>query len=209
MRGAVEPVGAFSPGEFLPETAFSQDDQSGEYVFDKNHSFIGFRIKHMGLIEVPGYFRDFTGTINYDAKNAANSSVNFTAKVTSVDTGVQARDNHLRTKDFFEVETYPDMTFKSTKVERSGNNFTVTGDLTIKGVTKQVSFPFQLAGFAPDRRGLKMGVTAGTQINRRDFGVNYGGNMSNGVPTLADQVTVWLQIEAGKRQAQPAASPAQ
>src|SRR5688572_16033920 len=92
------------------------DGPSGVYNFDKAHSFIGFKIKHNGLIEVPGFFRDFTGTVNYDAKDVSKSTVEFTAKVTSVDTGVKARDDHLRTKDFFEVETYPDITFKSTKV---------------------------------------------------------------------------------------------
>jgi polyisoprenoid-binding protein YceI len=200
-----ESVSAFSPERFSTETNLSQEDQSGEYNFDKNHSVIGFRIKHMGLVDIPGYFRDFTGSINYDANDISKSSVNFTAKMTSVDTGVTNRDNHLRTKDFFEVETYPDMTFKSTKVERQGDNFVVTGDLAMKGVTKQVSFPFQLVGFAVNARGgVVMGVVAETTLNRRDFNVTYGGNLPNGTPTLADNVTVVLQIEAGKRQA-PAA----
>src|SRR5437868_15460426 len=86
---------------------------SGAYGFDKAHSSIGFRVRHMGLVEVPGYFRDFTGTVNYDAKDLTKSTVEFSAKTTSVDTGVAPRDNHLRTKDFFEVETYPELTFKS------------------------------------------------------------------------------------------------
>jgi polyisoprenoid-binding protein YceI len=203
----IQPVNAFSAENFDADTKLSQVEQTGEYNFDKAHSFIGFRIKHMGLIEVPGFFRDFTGTVNYDAQDVTKSTVNFNAKVTSVDTGVAPRDNHLRTKDFFEVETYPEMTFKSTKVEKKGKNFIVTGDLTIKGVTKQVSLPFQLAGFATDQRGgIKMGVTAETVINRRDFNVNYGGNLPNGTPTLADQVTVTLQIEAAKKQAPKASA---
>ena len=203
----IQPVNAFTAENFDADTKLSKAEQAGEYNFDKAHSFIGFRIKHMGLIEVPGYFRDFTGVVNYDAQNVTNSTVNFTAKTTSVDTGVAPRDNHLRTKDFFEVETYPEMTFKSTKVEKKGKNFIVTGDLTMKGVTKQISLPFQMAGFSTDARGgIKMGVTAETVINRRDFGVNYGGNLPNGTPTLADQVTVTLQIEAAKKQApKPAA----
>jgi polyisoprenoid-binding protein YceI len=202
-----EPVNAFSPERFSTEINLSQEDRSGEYTFDKNHSVIGFRIKHMGLVDIPGYFRDFTGTINYDANDISKSSVDFKAQMTSVDTGVTNRDNHLRTKDFFEVETYPDMAFKSTKVEKQGNNFVVTGDLTMKGVTKQISFPFQLAGFAVNQRGgVVMGVVAETALNRRDFNVTYGGNLPNGTPTLADNVTVILQIEAGKKQApKPAA----
>ncbi|MEO7657974.1 MAG: YceI family protein, partial [Pyrinomonadaceae bacterium] len=85
---------------------FSHDTKignSGVYNFDKAHSFIGFKVKHNGLIEVPGFFRDFTGAVNFDAKDISKSTVEFTAKATSVDTGVAARDNHLRTKDFFEV----------------------------------------------------------------------------------------------------------
>ena len=93
---------------------------AGAYGFDKAHTTIGFRVKHMGLVEIPGFFRDFTGTINYDPKDVTKSTVEFTAKVTSVDTGVAPRDTHLRTADFFEVEKYPDMTFKSTKIEKKG-----------------------------------------------------------------------------------------
>ncbi len=179
-------------------------DNSGTYNFDKAHSAIGFRVKHMGLVDVPGYFRDFTGTINYDQKDVSKSSVQFTAKMTSVDTGVAGRDNHLRTKDFFEVETYPEMTFKSTKVEKKGKNLLVTGDFTMKGVTKQISFPVTISGFLPagERSPAKMGVTAETVINRRDFGVNYGSNLPNGVPMLSDNITVNLQIEANKAKAQ-------
>ena len=87
---------------------------AGAYSFDKAHSSIGFRVKHMGLVDVPGYFRDFTGTVNYDPKDVTKSTVEFTAKVTSVDTGVSRRDDHLRTADFFDVAKFPDLTFKST-----------------------------------------------------------------------------------------------
>lgn len=169
---------------------------SGAYNFDKNHSSIGFRVKHMGLVDVPGFFRDFTGTINYDAKDVTKSSVEFNAKVTSVDTGVANRDNHLRTADFFEIEKYPDMSFKSTKIEKSGNQWMITGNLTMKGVTKQVSFPFNIAGFIPGERGTRMGATAETTINRTDFGVNYGNKLPNGTLQLSDDVKVILNIEA-------------
>ena len=183
---------------------------SGVYNFDKAHSFIGFKVKHMGLIEVPGYFRDFTGAVNFDSKDIAKSTVEFTAKVTSVDTGVAARDNHLRTADFFEVEKYPDLTFKSTKVEKKGDGWMLTGDLTLKGVTKSVTFPVEISGWLPadDRSGGKMGITAETSINRRDFGVNYGNTLPSGVAALSDNVRVVLQIEAGKRREAPATKPA-
>jgi polyisoprenoid-binding protein YceI len=191
---------------------FSADEkfvgESGAYNFDKAHSFIGFKVKHMGLIEVPGFFRDFTGTVNFDSKDIAKSSVEFKAMVTSVDTGVAGRDAHLRRADFFEVEKFPELTFKSTKVEKKGKSWIVTGDLTMKGVTKSVAIPFEIAGWLPggERSGPKMGIVGETTINRRDFGVNYGNNLPSGIPQIGDEVKVVLQIEAGK--AKEAAKPA-
>ncbi len=195
------------PERFAAQGA-AQTGESGTYSFDKAHSFIGFKVKHYGLIEVPGYFRDFTGAVNYDAKDPAKSTVEFTAKVTSVDTGVEGRDKHLRSPDFFEVEKFPDLSFKSTKVEKKGAGWMVTGDFSLKGVTKSISFPFNIAGFLPadQRSGGKMGITAETSINRRDYGVNYGSNMPNGTAVLSDDVKVTLQIEANR--AKPATAPA-
>jgi len=183
------------------------DGAAGAYNFDKAHSSIGFRVKHMGLVDVPGYFRDFSGTVNYDPKDVTKSTVMFTAKMTSVDTGVAPRDNHLRSKDFFEVETYPEMTFKSTKIEKKGKGLMLTGDLTMKGVTKSISFPFNVVGFLKDEKSgaTRMGATAETVINRRDFGVNYGGNLPNGAQMLSDNITVILNIEANMPAPKPAA----
>ena len=192
---------------------FSSDNkvkgESGTYVFDKAHSFIGFKAKHNGLIEVPGFFRDFSGEVTYNADDVTKSSVTFTAKTTSIDTGVTPRDNHLRTPDFFDVKTYPEMTFKSTKVEKKGKSWIVTGDLTMRGVTKSVSIPFDIAGWLPpgERNGWKMGIAGETTINRRDFGVNWGNNLPSGIPAVADAVKVVLQIEAGKPK--DAAKPAE
>lgn len=197
------------PGTFSERFAPGQKGESGAYNFDKAHSFIGFKIKHMGLIEVPGFFRDFTGEVNFDANDVTKSSVTFKAMTTSIDTGVQPRDNHLRSKDFFEVDKFPEMTFKSTKVEKKGTGWIVTGDLTMKGATKPVAIPFEIAGWLPagERSGPKMGIVGETVINRKDFGVNYGNTLPNGVAQLADEVRVVLQIEAGK--AKEAAKPAE
>lgn len=184
-------------------------DTNGAYSFDKAHSFIGFRVKHYGLIEVPGYFRDFTGTVNYDGNDPSKSSVEFSAKMTSVDTGVPPRDEHLRKADFFEVEKYPEMTFKSTKVVKNGEQWTVTGDFTMKGVTKSISIPFNVTGIIPQRNGMKMGLTAETTINRRDFGVNYGQTKPGETPAISDDIKVVLQIEANKAAPKPATTPAE
>ena len=181
--------------------ASSAVGDSGVYNFDKAHSFIGFKVKHMGLIEVPGFFRDFVGTVNFDAKDITKSTVEFTAKATSVDTGVTGRDNHLRTKDFFEVEKFPDITFKSTKVTKKGKGYMLTGDFTMKGVTKSITFPFQISGWLPadERSGGKMGITGETTISRRDYGVNWGTNLPSGIPAVSDDIKIVLQIEAGKK----------
>lgn len=185
----------------------SGSGESGVYTFDKAHSAIGFHVKHMGLVDVPGFFRDFTGTVTYEAKDVTKSSVEFTAKATSVDTGVVPRDNHLRSKDFFEVEKYADITFKSTKVEKKGKGYLLTGDFTMKGVTKSISFPFEIAGWlaATEKSATKMGIVAETTINRRDYGVDYGSNLPNGVAALSDNVKIVLQIEANGQK--PAAEP--
>ncbi len=185
----------------------SKMGDSGAYTFDKNHSAIGFRVRHMGLVDVPGYFRDFTGTVNFDAKDVTKSTVEFTAKATSVDAGVAPRDNHLRSKDFFEVEKFADITFKSTKVEKKGKGYVLTGDFTMKGVTKSIAFPFEISGWLPpgERDGGKMGITAETTINRRDFGVNYGTNLPSGIPSLSDEVKITLLIEAVKKKDAPKA----
>lgn len=177
-----------------------KQEQQGVYSFDKAHSYIGFKIKHMGLVDVPGAFTDFTGEINFDAENIKNSSVEFTAVMKSVDTRVDARDNHLRSKDFFEIETYPEMTFKSTAVKKKGKRYFVTGDLTLKDVTKEVTIPFTIYGPMKDARGtVRMGVVGSTAINRREFNVNYGGDLPDGTPVLADTVTIDLQIETVKK----------
>jgi len=175
-------------------------ENTGGYNIDPNHSYIGFRVMHMGLAEVPGRFKDFSGSINYDGADVSKSSVSFTAKVTSVDTGVEGRDKHLRTKDFLEVETYPDMSFKSTKVEKKGKNLLVTGDFTLKGITKSITIPFTINGMMKDDKGgVKMGISAQTTINRRDYNVTYGNKLPDGTLALSDMVKIDLQLEAGMK----------
>jgi len=189
------------------DSKLTAEESTGSYAIDAKHSYIGFRITHMGLAEVPGAFRDFSGSINYDGKDVSKSSVNFTAKATSVDTGVAPRDNHLRTADFFEVEKYPDMTFKSAKVEKKGDKWEVTGDFTLKGVTKQITIPFTVNGMMKDAKGnVKMGISAQTMINRQDYGVKWGNKLPDGTLALSDMVKIDLQLEAGmqKKQAESA-----
>jgi polyisoprenoid-binding protein YceI len=178
----------------------------GDYKIDPAHSIIGFAIRHLEINWVEGRFKDFTGTIHYDEKDVTKSSVEFTAKVESIDTGVEPRNKHLRTADFFEVEKYPEMTFKSTRVERKGKgSYVLYGDLTLKGVTKQVSLPFTITGAIKDPWGnTRFGINAQTKINRRDYGITYGKAMDNGGMDVGDEVTINLQLEAVKPGPKPA-----
>ncbi|MGQ0761000.1 MAG: YceI family protein [Acidobacteriota bacterium] len=180
----------------------------GDYRMDVAHSTIGFSIRHNELALVSGRFKDFTGTISYDDKDATKSSVEFKAKVESIDTGVEARDRHLRTADFFEVEKFPEMTFKSTRVERKGKNLLLHGDLTLKGITKPVTLPFTLTGAIKDGRGnTRIGIAAQTKIDRRDFGITWGRALPGGGFDVAHDVMIDLQLEAIQPAPKPAASP--
>lgn len=165
---------------------------SGTYEFDMNHSAIGFKVLHMGLVYVPGYFKDFSGTINYNADDVTKSSVEFSAKTESVDTRVEARNNHLKTADFFDVQKYPAMTFKSTKVAGDGDNLMVTGDFTLRGITKSITIPVTIAGFKDGRGGVVMGAISESSIKRSDYGVSYGLGGA-----VSDEVNIELNIEAG------------
>ncbi|NNE98389.1 MAG: YceI family protein [Pyrinomonadaceae bacterium] len=175
----------------------SKSETKGVYSIDKPHSYVGFRVKHMGLVEVPGSFKEFEGSINFDSFKIKNSSVEFKANVKSVDTRVNGRDNHLRSKDFFEVVKYPEITFKSTRVKKRGRNkYRLYGDLTMKGVTRQVTIPFRIYGPIKDQRGrIKMGIQGETSISRSAFNITYGGTLPSGVRTISDRVTIELQLE--------------
>jgi polyisoprenoid-binding protein YceI len=179
---------------------------SGEYKIDPAHSVIGFAIRHYEISLVRGRFKDFTGSIRYDDTDVAKSSVEFAAKIESIDTGVDARNGHLRTADFFDAAKYPEMTFKSTSVERrEGDQYVLHGDFTLKGVTKQISFPFTLTGAIKDGQGnTRFGVAAQTKIDRRDYGITWGKAMANGGLDVGNEVMIDLQLEAMKPAPKPA-----
>jgi len=146
------------------------------FRIDINHSNIGFAVPIMnGLSKVHGKFSEFTMELNYDEKDITKSSVNVVIKAKSIDTGITARDEHLRNPDFFEVEKFPDITFKSKQIIKKAKNLTLVGDFTMHGVTKEISFPFEIAGKNIDSKEQTVvyGFFAKTVIDRRDFGLNY------------------------------------
>jgi polyisoprenoid-binding protein YceI len=173
---------------------------AGDYKIDPAHSTIAFLVRHYEINWVEGRFKDFEGTIRFDDTDITKSSVDFTAKVESIDTGVAARDQHLRKDDFFDVAKYPQMTFKSTRVERKGKaSYVLHGDFSLHGITKPVAIPFTIAGAIKDSRGnTRFGVEAHTKINRRDFGMNYGSRLPGGGFDIGNEVTINLYLEALK-----------
>lgn len=177
----------------------------GEYKIDPAHSVIGFAIRHYEISLVRGRFKDFTGTIRYNDSDVTKSSVEFTAKIESIDTGVDARNAHLRTADFFDATKYPEMTFQSTKVERKGKDqFVLYGDFTLKGVTKQIALPFSIAGAIKDAQGnTRFGVAAQAKIDRRDYGITWGHTLANGGFDVGNEVAIDLQLEALKLAPKP------
>ena len=178
----------------------------GEYKIDPAHSVIGFSIRHFEISWVRGRFKDFTGILRYDNSDLTKSSVEFVAKIESIDTGVEPRNVHLRTADFFDAAKYPEMNFRSTRVERKGQDqFVLHGDFTLKGVTRQISFPFTMAGAIKDAQGnTRIGVAAETKINRRDYGITWGHTMDNGGLDVGNEVMINLQLEALQSAPKPA-----
>jgi polyisoprenoid-binding protein YceI len=178
---------------------------SGEFKIDPAHSIVGFTIRHLEISWVEGRFKDFTGTIRYDASDVTKSSVEFVAKIESIDTGVAGRDQHLKAADFFEVAKFPEMSFKSTRVERKGKGYVLTGDLTIKGVTKPVSIPFTIAGAIKDPWGnTRIGIDGQTTIDRTEFGITWNRPLENGGVNIGTEVAIELKLEA----LQPGPKPA-
>lgn len=181
---------------------------SGIYNLDSAHSLIGFAVEHLEINWVEGRFKDFTGTINYNDQDVTKSTVEFKAKIASIDTEVAARDEHLRSADFFDASVYPEMIFKSTKIEKKGKEaYVLHGDLTIKGVTKQIEFPFTFTGAVKDPwGGTRFGIEAKTKINRRDYGINYGNALASGGFDVGGEVTIDLRLEAVKQESKTTAA---
>ena len=170
------------------------------YTLDAAHSELGFNIGYFKLFKVHGAFAKFSGTINYDAKDATKSSVDVTIDAASIDTRNDMRDHHLRTPDFFDVDKYPTATFKSTKVEAAKDGvLTVTGDLTLHGVTKPVVLTATILGTVEDNMGREqLAFSATTTFNRFDYGIAYDVKNKVGTARVSNEVEIVIQGEAFK-----------
>ena len=175
------------------------------WKIDPNHTQIEFTVKHMMLTKVRGQFESFEGTVNLDPHNPAATTVEGSIDVTSVNTRDANRDAHLRSPDFFDVEKYPKMYFRSTRVERAGRGqYKVYGNLTIKNVTREVVFDVTDEGRGQDPWGnQRLGVSATTKINRKDFGLTWNVALETGGWLVSDEITISAEVQLVQEQPQP------
>ena len=163
---------------------------------DMGHSAVSFRVRHLGISWVNGRFQSWTGELVYDPANPAAAKVTARIKTSSVDTENERRDNDIRSGNYLAVDSFPEMVFISTRVERvDETHLRVTGDLTIRGVTKRVQLDTEILGTIAGQRGKRMAFTATTRIDRNDFGVSFSGLME-GVKVVGDEIRITLDVEA-------------
>ncbi|MCB0894734.1 MAG: YceI family protein [Nocardioides sp.] len=173
------------------------EDISGDYTIDPTHTRIGFSTRHAMVTTVRGQFTEFSGTAHVDAADPAASRVELAIQTASIDTGVADRDAHLRSADFFNADENKEIRFVSTQVERDGDDWVITGDLTINGVTKAVTVPFELTGSAQDPFGnVRIGFEGGTAISRKDWGVTWNAALETGGVLVSDKVKLEFDVSA-------------
>ncbi|HNP17169.1 MAG TPA: YceI family protein [Fulvivirga sp.] len=168
-----------------------------QWEVDPYHSSLNFNITHSGISIVNGKFLDYTGKLTTDGEALDNANVEFTVKVKSINTNVEKRDNHLRSADFFEVEKYPNMIFKSTKMVATDqpDEYLLHGKLTIKDVTKDVVFDVHFGGIAKSAQGDKLGVEAKTTINRFDYNINFDPDAAG----VGQDVSIIVHLQFAKK----------
>lgn len=179
----------------LTPQAFAADT----YKPDVAHTLVGFSARHFVITKVRGKFNDFSATITYDENDITKSSMTGTIKVASIDTDNEKRDDHLRSADFFDVEKFPEITFKSKRVEKKEKNYVLIGDLTMRGVTKEAAVPFTVTDKITDPQGkTRIGFEANLRLNRQDFGIAWSKTMDNGGLVVSDTIDIEIIVEAIK-----------
>jgi polyisoprenoid-binding protein YceI len=184
------------------EPAVGPGAATGTWAVDKAHSEVGFQVRHL-MARVRGSFTDFDGAVTVDAARPEASSVSFMVKTASVSTNEPKRDEHLRSADFFDAAKFPEIRFVSRSFKKAGENrYDVTGDLTLRGVTKQVTLPVTFLGIQKDPWGNeKAGFETAVTLNRKDFGVNWNKALDQGGYILGDEVAVTIALETARSKA--------
>lgn len=169
------------------------------YVIDKDHSKISFEVAHLVISTVTGEFKKFKGTFKFNPKDFSKTELDATAETASVDTSVKKRDDHLKSADFFDAKKYPTMTFKSKSAKKTGDNtFDLLGDITIRGVTKPTTFKVTYKGEIKAKDKITLAFKGTTEINRKDFGVNFQ-NIVEAGPVVGDTVTINISCEGFRK----------
>ncbi|MFF4444125.1 YceI family protein [Streptomyces sp. NPDC001502] len=174
---------------------------TGDYILDPAHTRIGFVARHAMVTKVRGAFHEFEGSARLDGADPARSTAQLVIKAESIDTGVEQRDQHLRTNDFLDAPDFPDITFNTTSVEpRSDTEYRVTGDLTIKGTTRPISIDFEYTGTAVDPFGnRRVGLEGSVSISRKEYGVTWNAALEGGGVLVGDKVVLEFDISAIKQ----------
>jgi len=173
-----------------------------KYTVDTAHSSIGFSVKHMMVSKVRGNFNEFSANLEGQETDLTGSTIEFTIDVASINTNNEDRDNHLRSADFFDVETYPSITFKATDIQsKGGDEYKVTGDLTIKDVTKEVTFDAEYEGKGTNPWGQEVvAFSANSKINRKDFGLTWNQTLETGGVLVGEDIKIDIELELNPAQ---------
>ncbi|MGO1488967.1 MAG: YceI family protein [Arachnia sp.] len=184
----------------MSETINTSVPLTGVWTLDPTHSRIGFVARHAMVTKVRGSFNDFNGIVTVDDEKLAAARIELVIQAASIDTRNEQRDEHLRTNDFFDMETYPEISFVSSSIDMTDDeNLTVVGDLSVKSVTKEVSIPFEFAGTATDPFGnVRAGFDGSLSISRSDFGVTWNAALETGGVLVSDKITLEFEISAIK-----------
>ncbi len=171
-----------------------------EYILDNAHSQIGFSVKHLMVSTTKGFFGDYTGSITFDPADLKAFKAEAVIQSKSINTSNEKRDEHLRAADFFDVAQFPTITFTSKSLTGDKGKYTLVGDLTMHGVTKEVSFPVEIAGPVKSPFGdIAIGLSGSLTINRQDYGVKWNKNLDNGGLAVGDEVVINVDLEAHKK----------
>lgn len=194
-------------GTVLGFLTLASPASAADYEIDASHSHVGFAVRHMMVSSTRGEFGGVTGTVKLDDKDLSRSKIEATIDAKSIDTRDAKRDEHLRSPDFFDVAQHPTITFRSTGIHRKGDSYLVTGDLTMRGVTKSVT----LVASAPTPEvkdpwgGVRRGLTATAKLNRKDFGISWNKALDSGGLVVGEEVQVQLDVELKQKQTATAA----
>lgn len=190
----IKSINTFILALLLTGSAFAQTT----WTIDNSHSKIGFNVTHMVVAEVEGTFKDYSATIVSKTEDFNGAEISFTAKVASINTDNERRDNHLKSADFFDVEKFPEITFTGNLV-KEGTKYKLKGDFTMKGVTKKVEFDVTYGGTIDTGRGFKSGFKVSGNINRMDYGVSWSNKTAAGEWVVSETVQLNIKLELNKQ----------